>query len=174
MSAIEYRPLDCHGIKVSPLTLGSMMFGGQTSKEVAKRIADKAFDQGINFIDTANGYNGGVSEEVVGRLISARRQQWVLATKFVNPSPGGEGPNNRGASLLNVIQSVDASLKRLITSAIAGPRTEEQWDDYLPALEYSFTAEDEAFVNDLVVTGHSSTPGYNDPSHPFFGRQSRV
>jgi aryl-alcohol dehydrogenase-like predicted oxidoreductase len=340
MSVIDYRPLGRHGIKVSPLTLGTMMFGGQTDEAVSRRITDKAFEQGVNFIDTANGYNAGASEDVVGRLIAARRQQWVLATKFVNPDPGGAGPNSRGASRNNVIQSVEASLKRLntdyidlfylhredpdtpveetvraladlirvgkirayglsnhrgwklaefcraadllgverptasqplynlanrqievehlpaadyygigvvsysplargvltgkylpdqpapentragrndarlkqtewrpeslslaqrikdhaqargissgqfalawvlnnrlITSAIAGPRTEEQWDDYLPALQYRFSVEDEAFVDDLVVSGHSSTPGYNDPSHPFLGRVSRV
>ncbi|MBK4998087.1 aldo/keto reductase [Pseudomonas sp. S31] len=340
MSTLQYRNLGRHGIKVSPITLGTMMFGGQTPNDVAQRIADKAFAQGVNFIDTANGYNGGASEEVVGRLIAARRNQWVLATKFVNPNPGGQGPNDQGASRHNVIQSVEASLKRLntdyidllylhredhatpveetlralgdliragkirsyglsnhrawklaefsrtadllgierpsasqplynlanrqienehlpaadyygigvvsysplargvltakyapdqppaegtraarndkrlaqtewrpesldlaqrvrahaeargitpgqfalawvlnnrlITSAIAGPRTEAQWDDYVPALNYAFTAEDEAFIDDLVVTGHSSTPGYNDPSHPFHGRQSRV
>lgn len=340
MSAIEYRNLGRNGIKVSPITLGTMMFGGQTDDGVAKRIVDKAYEQGINFIDTANGYNGGASEETVGRLIADRRSQWVLSTKFVNPNPGALGPNDRGASRNNVIQSVDASLKRLntdyidlfylhredhstpveetlralsdliragkirsyglsnhrgwklaefsrtadllgierpaasqplynlanrqienehlpaaeyygigvvsysplargvltakydpnqppsegtragrndkrlqqtewrpeslnlaqrvkdhaqargitpgqfalawvlnnklITSAIAGPRTEEQWNDYVPALNYAFTAEDEAFIDDLVITGHSSTPGYNDPSHPFAGRKSRV
>jgi aryl-alcohol dehydrogenase (NADP+) len=62
---------------------------------------------------------------------------------------------------------------KLITAAITGPRTEEQWDDYVGALAYKFTAEDEAFVDELVVTGHPSTPGFNDPSHPFFGRQPR-
>lgn len=340
MSAIEYRNLGRNGIKVSPITLGTMMFGGQTDDSVARRIVDKAYEQGINFIDTANGYNGGASEETVGRLIAERRSQWVLSTKFVNPNPGAIGPNDRGASRNNVIQSVDASLKRLntdyidlfylhredhttpveetlralsdliragkirsyglsnhrgwklaefsrtadllgierpaasqplynlanrqienehlpaaeyygigvvsysplargvltakydpnqppsegtragrndkrlqqtewrpeslnlaqrvkdhaqargitpgqfalawvlnnklITSAIAGPRTEEQWNDYVPALNYAFTAEDEAFIDDLVITGHSSTPGYNDPSHPFDGRKSRV
>lgn len=340
MSAIEYRNLGHHGVKVSPLTLGTMMFGEQTDDAVAKRIVDKAFEQGINFIDTANNYNGGVSEEVVGRLIAERRSHWVLATKFGNPNPGGRAPNDRGASRPSIIQSVESSLKRLntdyidllylhreddsvpveetlralsdliragkirsyglsnhrgwklaefsrtadllgierpaatqplynlanrqievehlpaaeyygigvvpysplargvltakydpgqppaegtragrndprlqqtewraeslnlaqrvkdhaaargitpgqfalawvlnnklVTSAIAGPRTEEQWNDYVPALNYAFTAEDEAFVNELVVTGHSSTPGYNDPSHPFLGRQSRV
>jgi aryl-alcohol dehydrogenase-like predicted oxidoreductase len=339
MSSIEYRNLGRNGIKVSPITLGTMMFGDQTPEDVAKRITDKAFAQGINFIDTANGYNGGTSEEVVGRLIADRRAQWVLATKFVNPNPGGGGPNNKGASRNNVIQSVDASLKRLntdyidlfylhredndtpveetlralsdliragkirtyglsnhrawklaefsrtadllgierpsasqplynlanrqiesehlpaaeyygigvvpysplargvltakydptrppspesragrsdprlqqtewrpeslniaqrvkehaqargitpgqfalawvlnnalVTSAIAGPRTESQWDDYVPTLDYVFTAEDEAFIDDLVVTGHSSTPGYNDPSHLFVGRKPR-
>jgi aryl-alcohol dehydrogenase-like predicted oxidoreductase len=63
---------------------------------------------------------------------------------------------------------------KLITSAIAGPRTEAQWDDYLPALEYRFTAEDEAFVDSLTTPGHASTPGFNDPGHPFFGRQPRT
>lgn len=62
---------------------------------------------------------------------------------------------------------------RLITSAIAGPRTLEQWEDYVPALQYRFTDEDEALVDALVTTGHSSLPGFNDPSHPFFGRLPR-
>jgi aryl-alcohol dehydrogenase-like predicted oxidoreductase len=294
----------------------------------------------VNFIDTANNYNGGISEQVVGRLIAAQRAQWVLATKFGNPDPDGNGPNNQGGSRNAIMSSVDASLRRLntdyidlyylhreaadtpmeetvaalgdlvragkirawglsnhrawklaefsrsadqlgvprpvasqplynlanrqievehlpaaeyygigvvpysplargvltakyapdqapgadtragrndprlqqtewrpeslqlaqrvreyaegrgitsgqfalawvlnnrlVTSTIAGPRTEAQWDDYLPALNFAFSAEDEAFVDSLVVTGHSSTPGYNDPAHPFHGRQSRV
>jgi aryl-alcohol dehydrogenase-like predicted oxidoreductase len=338
--SLEYRNLGRHGLKVSPLTLGTMMFGAQTPDDVAHRIVDKAFDQGVNFIDTANNYNGGISEQVVGRLIAARRAQWVLATKFGNPDPDGKGPNNQGGSRNAIMSSVDASLRRLntdyidlyylhreaadtpmeetvaalgdliqagkirawglsnhrawklaefsrsadqlgvprpaasqplynlanrqievehlpaaqyygigvvpysplargvltakyapdqapgadtragrndprlqqtewrpeslqlaqrvreyaegrgitsgqfalawvlnnrlVTSTIAGPRTEAQWDDYLPALNFAFTAEDEAFVDSLVITGHSSTPGYNDPAHPFNGRQSRV
>lgn len=63
---------------------------------------------------------------------------------------------------------------RLITSAITGPRTEAQWDDYLPALNYEFTPEDEAFVDSLVPTGHASTPGFTDPGHFFFGRRPRT
>ncbi|MCC2106950.1 MAG: aldo/keto reductase, partial [Hyphomicrobiales bacterium] len=59
---------------------------------------------------------------------------------------------------------------RFVTSAIAGPRTEEQWADYVGALAHSFTAEDEALVDRLVVTGHPSTPGYNDPAYPIEGR----
>ena len=59
---------------------------------------------------------------------------------------------------------------RLVTSAIAGPRTLEQWEDYVPALSYRWTAEDEALVDRFVVTGHPSTPGYNDPGHPYLGR----
>ena len=62
---------------------------------------------------------------------------------------------------------------RYISSTIAGPRTEAQWDDYLPALTYGMSAEDEAFVDSLVSSGHPSTPGFNDPKHPFFGRIPR-
>ena len=60
-----------------------------------------------------------------------------------------------------------------ISAVIAGPRTEAQWDDYMRALDYRFTAEDEALVDGLVATGHPSTPGYNDPGHPYLGRLPR-
>ena len=62
---------------------------------------------------------------------------------------------------------------RYISSTIAGPRTEAQWEAYLPALDYRLDAEDEAFVDSLVASGHPSTPGFNDPKHPFFGRIPR-
>jgi aryl-alcohol dehydrogenase-like predicted oxidoreductase len=63
---------------------------------------------------------------------------------------------------------------RLVTAVIGGPRTEEQWDDYINALDYRFTAEDEALVDRLVATGHPSTPGYNDPAYPIEGRVPRT
>jgi aryl-alcohol dehydrogenase-like predicted oxidoreductase len=62
---------------------------------------------------------------------------------------------------------------RLVTSVIAGPRTVEQWPDYVAALSYRFTAEDEAFIDRLVPSGHPSTPGYNDPAYPIEGRVPR-
>jgi aryl-alcohol dehydrogenase (NADP+) len=63
---------------------------------------------------------------------------------------------------------------RLISGIVAGPRTETQWDDYVAALDYTFTREDEAFMNDLVVTGHAAAPGYNDPQYPIEGRVART
>ena len=63
---------------------------------------------------------------------------------------------------------------KLITGAIGGPRTMEQWDDYIGALSYHFTGEDEALVDRLVTPGHASTPGYNDPAYPLEGRVSRA
>ena len=62
----------------------------------------------------------------------------------------------------------------LVSAVIGGPRTEEQWNDYLGALDYRFTAEDEALVDGLVVSGHPSTPGYNDPQYPIEGRPTRT
>jgi aryl-alcohol dehydrogenase (NADP+) len=62
---------------------------------------------------------------------------------------------------------------QFVTSAIAGPRTLEQWQSYRPALDYRFDAEDEAFIDSLVATGHPSTPGYNDPAYPLEGRVPR-
>lgn len=86
---VEYRYLGRSALKVSPLTLGSMMFGNQTPDDVAFRIIDKAREQGINFIDTADVYHDGKSEEVVGRGIKANRDHWVVATKFVNSRAKG-------------------------------------------------------------------------------------
>ena len=331
---MEYRKLGTSGVKVSRLCLGAMMFGGQTDEATARRIIDKARDAGINFIDTADGYNAGESEAVVGRAIKAGRDHWVLATKLGNPA--GKAPNQGGLSRKWVMQAADASLKRLgadfidvyylhkedhdtplaetvhalgdlirqgklryfgvsnyrawrlaeicnlcdrlgidrpvvsqpyynamnrtpevehlpacghyglgvvpysplargvltgkydpdkpppgdtragrndrrmmqsewrreslviaqtlkahaekrgvtagqfainwvlnnrlITGAIAGPRTEAQWDEYVGALKYTFTAEDEALVDALVPAGHPSTPGFNDPAYPLEGR----
>ncbi len=110
------RLLGRTGIKVSPLCFGTMMFGGQTDEVVSHRIADLAFEQGVNFIDTADVYNDGRSEEIVGRLIAANRDKRVLATKFA--APRGKGPNQSGASRKYVVQAVEASLKRLGTDYI--------------------------------------------------------
>jgi aryl-alcohol dehydrogenase-like predicted oxidoreductase len=334
---MQYRKLGQSGLKVAPLCLGTMMFGGPTDEATAHRIIDTAADQGINFIDTANGYEKGRSEEVVGRGIKARRNWWVLATKIAGPT--SPGPNDGGLSRRHAFIAVDDSLRRLgvdvidvlylhkedhttplaetvramadltragkiryfgvsnyrawrvaeicrlcddfgidrpvvsqpyynamnrmpevehlpacaayglgvfpysplargvltgkyntnappaedsragradkrmmetefreeslaiarefaehardrgitpgqfafawvlnnklITGAIGGPRTEAQWADYVGALDYKFTAEDEALVDSKVTPGHPSTPGYNDPGYPLEGRLPR-
>jgi aryl-alcohol dehydrogenase-like predicted oxidoreductase len=114
---MEYRALGASGLKVSPLCLGGMMFGGPTDEATAGRIIDRARGQGVNFIDTADGYAGGASEEIIGRAIRAHRSWWVLATKIANPTGGAMGehkdPNARGLSRRHVQHAVDASLRRL-------------------------------------------------------------
>jgi aryl-alcohol dehydrogenase (NADP+) len=112
---MEYGYLGRSALKVSPLCLGAMMFGGETDEATSKRIIDKAFDQGINFLDTADVYHAGRSEEVVGRAIAAQRGRWVVATKFGYPSAATSGPNEQGQSRKWIHQSVDASLQRLGT-----------------------------------------------------------
>ncbi|TPQ30026.1 NADP-dependent oxidoreductase [Bradyrhizobium guangdongense] len=335
---MQYRQLGRSGLKVSQICLGTMMFGGPTDEATSGRIIAKAREAGVNFIDTADAYSKGGSEEVVGRAISNNRQAWVLATKLANPM--GDDPNRGGLSRRWVLQAADESLKRLgtdaidiyylhkedhatplaetvramgdliragkvryfgvsnyrawrvaeicsicddlgidrpvvsqpyynamnrmpevehfpacgyyglgivpysplargvltgkyrpdappdketragrndtrmmqtewrpeslrlaqeikahaekrgisagqfavswvlnssfVTSVIAGPRTEAQWDDYIRALDYRFTAEDEALVDGLVTPGHPSTPGYNDPAYPIEGRRART
>lgn len=334
---MQYRRLGRCGLKVSPLCLGTMMFGGRSDAATSERIIADAADRGINFIDTADAYNKGASEEVVGRAIAARRHDWVLATKVANAM--GDGPNGAGLSRKWLIRACEDSLRRLssdhidiyylhkedhgtplaetvaalgtlmqqgkiryfglsnyrawrlaeicrlcddlgmprpvvsqpyynamnrmpevehlpacefyglgvvpysplargvltgkyrpgtepdrdsraglqdrrmmqtewrdeslalaqtikahaeargitaiqfavawvlnnalVTATIAGPRTEEQWRAYLAALDYDFTAEDEALVDSLVAPGHPSTPGYNDPAYPLEGRRPR-
>jgi len=332
---MNYRNLGRSGLKVSPICLGTMMFGGPTDEATSTRIVAKAREAGINFIDTADAYNNGNSEQVVGRAISNNRPGWVLSTKLANPM--GDDPNRGGLSRRWVLQAADESLKRLgvdtidiyylhkedhatpleetvramgdlqragkiryfgvsnyrswrvaeianlcdrmgidrpiasqpyynamnrmpetehlpacryyglgvvaysplargvltgkyppgvnaaptdtragrqdkriletewrresleiaqvlkrhaeargmtagqfavnwvlnnglVTAALAGPRTEAQFDEYLGALGHRFTAEDEALVDRLVTTGHPSTPGYNDPQYPIEGR----
>lgn len=109
-----YRTLGQSGLKVSALTLGTMMFGEQTSTEDALRIIDKAWDQGINFIDTADVYTGGRSEEIVGEAIARHRSDWVVASK-VGIGPLDGLPNRNGLSRKRMFNALEASLTRLDT-----------------------------------------------------------
>ena len=113
---MNYRSLGAAGVKLSPICLGTMMFGGQTSADESTRIMHQALDLGINFFDTADIYNAGQSEIVVGQAIAGRREKVVLATK--GRGPMGEGPNDSGASRLHMVRALEASLKRLNTDSV--------------------------------------------------------
>ena len=335
---MKFRTLGRSGLSVSPICLGTMMFGRETNEADSQAIISTAYDAGINFIDTADTYVGGESEGVVGRCIRSQRDAWVLATKVANQM--GSQPNQGGLSRKWVMQGCENSLRRLqtdyidiyylhkedlatplgetvgaigdliragkvryfgvsnyrswrvaeicnicdrlgldrpvvsqpyynamnrmpetehlpacsyyglgvapysplargvltgkylpgalpepgsrvarqdrrimetewreesvakaqiikehaaakgatpidiaigwllnnviVTSVVAGPRTIGQWQSYMAALDYTFTAEDEALIDGLVVTGHPSSPGYNDPQYRIQGRVSRV
>ncbi|MBN1525098.1 MAG: aldo/keto reductase [Spirochaetales bacterium] len=137
---MEYRTLGRTGINVSPICLGTMNFGGATDKETALQIIDHAIDHGINFIDTANSYNGGQSEEITGQALrrNKKRDQVILATKFYNPM--SENINDRGVSRLNVVKACESSLQRLDTEVIDlyqihRPGFEVPQDETLRALE---------------------------------------
>lgn len=115
---MEYRSLGRTGVMVSPLCLGTMNFGGPTGKEDSIAILDRALDAGINFIDTANVYNAGESERIVGEALArdGKREQIVLATKVHGRM--GPGPNDAGNSRYHIIKACEDSLRRLRTDHI--------------------------------------------------------
>jgi aryl-alcohol dehydrogenase-like predicted oxidoreductase len=115
---MEYRPLGRTGVHVSPLCLGAMMFGPWGNNDTADsiRIIHRALDAGVNFIDTADVYSGGASEEIVGQALDGRRDDVFLATKFFMPM--SEDANQRGGSRRWIMQAVEDSLRRLNTDYI--------------------------------------------------------
>jgi len=330
---MEYRRLGASGLEVSPLCLGTMMFGDRTDAAEAGRIIDDAYAAGVNFIDTADVYANCASEKIIGAAIGANRRRWILATKVGNsvtkkPHDGGlsrrwmlaacddslarlatdyidiyylhkDDPdtpiaetvaavgelirsgrvryfgvsNYRGWRIAEVVSECEAQgvplpvicqpyynllnrgpeveilpacdyyglgvapyspiargvltgkyasgavpegsrvarkdgriletefrdgsiaiaqklaghakktgrtltqfalawlwANRIVTSVIAGPRTFDQWRDYVGALGTKWSDDDEELVDSLVAPGHPSTPGYSDPQYPFFGR----
>jgi 1-deoxyxylulose-5-phosphate synthase len=115
---MDYRPLGRTGVMVSPLCLGAMNFGGPTPEDESIVIINRGLDAGINFIDTANVYNGGESERIVGRALKegGRRDDVVLATKVHGQM--GAGPNQQGDSRYHIVRSCEDSLRRLQTDHI--------------------------------------------------------
>jgi aryl-alcohol dehydrogenase-like predicted oxidoreductase len=136
---MEMRPLGRTGVKVSPLCLGAMMFGawGNTDHDDCIRIIHRALDAGINFIDTADVYARGESEEIVGRALAGRRDHVVLATKVHGTM--GDDPNEFGNSRRWIMREVDNSLRRLGTDwidlyQIHRPEFDTDLDETLGAL----------------------------------------
>jgi aryl-alcohol dehydrogenase-like predicted oxidoreductase len=115
---MDYRTLGRTGVQVSKLCLGTMMFGawGNTDHDDSIRIIHAALDAGINFVDTADVYSAGESEEIVGKALKGRRDDVVLATKFWGPM--GDDPNQGGVSRRWIIAEVESSLRRLGTDWI--------------------------------------------------------
>ncbi|MFO7633323.1 MAG: aldo/keto reductase [Caldilinea sp.] len=115
---MQYRSLGRTGVLVSPLCLGAMNFGGPTEETESIAIINRALDGGINFIDTANVYNAGESERIVGKALqeNGRRHEIVLATKVYGKM--GDGPNDQGVSRYHIIKACEDSLRRLQTDHI--------------------------------------------------------
>jgi aryl-alcohol dehydrogenase-like predicted oxidoreductase len=115
---MEYRSLGRTGVLVSSLCLGTANFGFKTSEEVARQVMQAALDGGINFFDTADSYNAGKSECIIGRFLkdTRQRQRVILVTKVYYPV--GEGPNDSGLSRYHVMRGCEESLRRLQTDHI--------------------------------------------------------
>ena len=137
---MEYRRLGRSGLFVSPLTLGTMTFGGSgpfnkvgsTDVAGATRQVDMCLDAGVNLFDTADIYSSGESEEILGQAVSGRRDRLLIATKA--RMPAGDGPNGAGLSRHHIIRQCEASLRRLGTDYIDLYQAHE-WDGVTPLEE---------------------------------------
>jgi aryl-alcohol dehydrogenase-like predicted oxidoreductase len=138
---MDYRSLGRTGVQVTPVCLGCMMFGGQTDEKDSIHIIDHALAEGINFLDTANVYNRGRSEEAVGKALKAngKRARVVLATKVYGRMDDHD-PNARGSSRRHIMAQCDASLRRLQTDyldlyQVHRPSADVPIDETLRALD---------------------------------------
>ncbi len=141
---MQYRKLGNSGLEVSVVGLGTNNFGGRIDYEQTVKVLNQTLDEGINFIDTANSYGKGLSEEFIGKALKKKRHDAIIATKVA--SQVGEGPNQRGASRKHIMDQIDKSLMRLQT-------------DYIDLYQIHFpdpkTPIDETFnaLDDLVPAG---------------------
>ncbi len=108
---MEYRRMGRTGLKVSEICLGTMTFGQGTDEAEARKMVDLAFDAGINFFDTANGYADGRSETILGNILKGRRQDAIVASKVFNPM--GKKLNDSGMSRVHIMQAIEDTLTRL-------------------------------------------------------------
>src|SRR5690349_17411765 len=138
---MEYRPLGRTGVQVTSLCLGCMMFGRRTEAEESTTIIDRALDAGINFLDTANVYARGRSEEITGAALkgNAKRHGVILATK-VHGRMADDDPNAFGNRRRHIIEQCEASLRRLQTDYIDlyqlhRPESDTPIDETLRALD---------------------------------------
>src|SRR6266487_1594507 len=155
---MHFRYLGSTGLKVSELCLGAMTFGRESREEVSRQIMDRFVEAGGNFIDTANVYSQGVSEEIVGRwLAGKRRDDLVIATKVRFPM--GEGPNDVGLSRKHILSSVDQSLRRLGTEYIDLYQV-HCWDNVTPLEETLSTLDSLVQSGKVRYIGASNYTGW--------------
>ncbi|MCH2203578.1 MAG: aldo/keto reductase [Fuerstiella sp.] len=162
---MNHRVLGSSGLVVSPISLGTMTFGEPVAEAPAIKLVHGALDLGINFVDTANVYEGykrflgspgGTAEEIVGKAIQGKRDKFVVATKV--GAPVGAGPLDRGLSAIHVLRELDRSLKRLQTDYI--DLYIIHWPDRLVPLETTMNAMEQAVCQGKIrhfgVSNHSA------------------
>ena len=157
-----YRLLGRSGLRVSPLSLGTMTFGRDwgwgADKDEARRIFDTYVDRGGNFIDTANKYTNGTSELFLGEFAKDKRERLVLATKYTLAMRDGD-PNSGGNHRKNMVQSVEASLRRLNTDYIDLLYL-HAWDGTTPVEEVLRAMDDLVSAGKVIYLGISDTPAW--------------
>ena len=154
---MEYRQLGRAGVRVSPLCLGLMNLGGPTAPDEGVRLICAALDAGVNFVDTANVYQQGRSEEIVGKALAGRRDEVVVSTKVFNAV--GEGPNDRGTSRLAIPREVERSLRRLGTDHVDLYQL-HRYDDTAPLDETLRALDDLMRAGKVRYVGVSTWPAW--------------
>jgi aryl-alcohol dehydrogenase-like predicted oxidoreductase len=159
---MKYRLLGNSGLRVSEAALGTMTFGEDwgwgTAKDEARKVYDAFREAGGNFIDTANIYTNGTSESFLGEFMDGHRQSVVLATKYTNAFPGTD-PNAAGNQRKNMMQAVEASLKRLKTDYI-DLYWVHIWDQLTPVEEVMRGLDDLVRAGKVLYTGISDAPAW--------------
>ena len=166
---MKTRTLGRTGVQVSQLCMGTMAFGGDADEKESARMYRAAREAGINFFDTADQYNKGRSEEILGELMGKERENLVIATKVFNPT--GDDVNARGASRRHVTRALEASLKRLRTDRVEILYL-HHYDALAPLDEHMRALED------LVRSGKVLYPGVSNyaawQTQAAFGHQERA
>ena len=159
---MKYRLLGNSGLRVSETALGAMTFGEDwgwgAAKDEARKVYDAFREAGGNFIDTANLYTNGASESFLGEFMEGHRQSIVLATKYTNAMPGTD-PNAAGNQRKNMVQSVEASLKRLRTEYI-DLYWVHAWDQITPVEEVMRGLDDLVRAGKVLYVGISDAPAW--------------
>lgn len=159
---MKYRLLGNSGVRVSEAALGTMTFGEDwgwgTAKDEARKVYDAFREAGGNFVDTANIYTNGTSESFLGEFMEGHRQSVVLATKYTNAFPGTD-PNAAGNQRKNMMQAVEASLKRLKTDYI-DLYWVHIWDQITPVEEVMRGLDDLVRAGKVLYTGISDAPAW--------------
>jgi aryl-alcohol dehydrogenase-like predicted oxidoreductase len=162
---MRYRQLGASGLRVSVLTMGTMTFGGtggfasvgSTDLDGARRQLDRCLEAGINLVDTADVYSGGLSEEIVGQALEGRRDDVLLATKARMPM--GDGPNDAGLSRHHLVSGCESSLRRLRTDHIDLYQVHE-WDGQTPLEETLRALDDLVHAGKVRYVGCSNYAGW--------------
>jgi aryl-alcohol dehydrogenase-like predicted oxidoreductase len=160
---MRYSILGRSGLRVAQIALGTMTFGPgagwSRSESEARAVFDAYREGGGNFIDTANMYTGGESEKIVGRLVAEDRSRFVVATKYANAVPGREDPNAAGMHRKSLMQSLDASLKRLALDYI-DLYFVHWWDFTTPVEEVHRALDDAVRAGKILHIGLSDVPAW--------------
>ena len=160
---MRYKLLGRSGLRVSQIALGTMTFGEgakwSRSEAESREVFDAYVEAGGNFIDTANMYTGGESERIIGKFVKGDRERFVIASKYANAAPGANDPNAAGSHRKSLVQSINASLKRLDVDYLDLYYV-HWWDFTTPIEEVQRALDDAITAGKILHLGLSDVPAW--------------